>query len=151
RYRLAEAADITAMAGLRVREGGTEAYWGERIAAYLEGNHHPQQALAARVAYVAECEGTVVGFVAGHLSHRFECQGELQWINVAPEIRRRGVATALLQLLTQWFRNHDADRICVNVAEENAVARAFYLRHGGVVLQPHWLLFEHLCPKARIG
>src|SRR6185437_5850389 len=146
RFRSAEQADITAMANLRVREGGTEAYWGERIAAYLAGAHHPQHALPPRIAYVAECEGHVVAFIAGHLSRRFDCQGELQWLNTAPEHRRRGLAATLLRLLAQWFANHEAHRICVNVAEDNAGARAFYLRHGAAVLAPHWLVWNQLRP-----
>ncbi|HWG38604.1 MAG TPA: GNAT family N-acetyltransferase [Terriglobales bacterium] len=146
RFRSAEQADITAMANLRVREGGTEAYWGDRIAHYLAGAHHPQLALAPRIAYVAELDGQVVAFIAGHLSCRFDCQGELQWLNTAPEHRRRGLATALLKLLAQWFANHDARRICVNVAEDNAAARAFYLRFGATLLAPHWLVWNELRP-----
>src|SRR6185437_8536424 len=111
RFRSAEQADITAMANLRVREGGTEAYWGERIAAYLAGAHHPQHALPPRIAYVAECEGHVVAFIAGHLSPRWDCQGELQSLNPSAEPPRRGRAVTLLRLLAKWFATHVAQRI----------------------------------------
>jgi GNAT superfamily N-acetyltransferase len=43
----------------------------------------------------AEPEG-FVGYVAGHLTRRYECDGELQWIDVRPEHRRIGFATQLM-------------------------------------------------------
>jgi hypothetical protein len=60
----------------------------ERIAAYLQGKHHPQRALPPRVAWVATINAEVIGYVAGHLTRRFDCEGELQYIYVAPAYRR---------------------------------------------------------------
>ncbi|MGH7752666.1 MAG: GNAT family N-acetyltransferase [Gemmatimonadales bacterium] len=34
-----------------------------------------------------------IGYVAGHLTRRFDCEGELQWIYVVPDRRRSGVAS----------------------------------------------------------
>jgi hypothetical protein len=48
-----------------------------RMAAYLDGDHHPQQALGPRVAFVAIVSEKTVGYIAGHLTTRQGCGGEL--------------------------------------------------------------------------
>lgn len=40
----------------------------------------------------------------------------------------------LLRFLARWFTRQGAARICVNVEPSNAVARAFYARHGATEL-----------------
>jgi GNAT superfamily N-acetyltransferase len=83
-----------------------------------------------------------VGYVAGHLSRRFGCDGELQWIYVIPERRRTHVATELVRLLARWFLDQGARRICVDVGGEEA--RWFYERHGAVPLKPHWMMWNDI-------
>ena len=112
-----------------------------RMAAYLEGRHHPQQALAPRVAYLATVSGAVVGYIAGHLSRRYGCEGELQYLYVAAPYRRAGVATMLLRQLAQWFVEQGAARICVNVDAESPAAAPYYASHGAQNLRPHWLIW----------
>ena len=60
-YRAADLADIPAIARLRAEgeEGGASA---ERMARYLTGEHHPQQALLPRVLSVAQ-EGEALAFL----------------------------------------------------------------------------------------
>ena len=116
---------------------------------YLTGEHHPREALAPRVAFVAETDGMIVGFVAGHLTRRFARDGELQWILVAPERRGTPAATRLLRALATWFVAHDAARVCVNVAPENDVARRFYARHGATVLSEHWMVWKDIAIALR--
>src|SRR5437868_15490073 len=100
-YREAAVTDVPAMA--RSRTGDPTAGPADsRMSAYLEGIHHPQEALAPRVAYLAEEAGEVIGYAGGHLTRRFECDGELQYLYVAPPFRRSGVATALVRLLAHW-------------------------------------------------
>jgi GNAT superfamily N-acetyltransferase len=111
---------------------------------YLAGDHHPQFALAERVIYVAEDSEGVIGFVAGHLTKRFECDGELQWIYVLPAWRSTGVASGLLRRLAEWFLQKNACRICVNAERENATARRFYERHGAENLNEHWLVWPDI-------
>jgi len=47
-YRQTEKRDIAGMARLRAEEWGTQDYWETRIAAYLDGELHPQKALRER-------------------------------------------------------------------------------------------------------
>jgi len=143
-YRLAEKSDIPAMARIRAAEWETEEYWQRRISGYLACELHPQHALQPRVSYVALEGGSIIGFVAGHLTRRYGCDGELEWINVAPQCRGTGTASGLLRLMAGWFIEQKAPRVCVDVAPSNAVARRFYIRHGASVLNPHWLVWKDI-------
>jgi ribosomal protein S18 acetylase RimI-like enzyme len=140
--RPAENCDLPAMAAIRANESQTGAFWIDRITRYLRGEHHPQQALPERAMFVAVAEGCVVGFVAGHRTRRFDCDGELQWIDVAAELRGQRIAGRLLAAQLKWFRARNALRICVNVAPENGPARRLYAANGAVAMNPHWMIWE---------
>jgi GNAT superfamily N-acetyltransferase len=140
--RPAEPRDIPAMAVLRSYHWETAAFWEPRVQHYLFGEHSPQKALPQRAAFVAEEDSAVIGFVAGHLTRRYQCDGELQWINMAPNHRGRGIAGSLLVNMAQWFAQQNARRICVDVVPENTVARRFYSAHGAIPLNPHWMVWE---------
>lgn len=151
RCREARAADVGAMARLRAASRESEAYWRERIPAYLAGRLDPQQALALRVAFVAEEDGEIVGLAAGHLSRRFGCDGELEWLDVAASRRGEGVSAALLVRLAAWFVEHGAARVCTDVDPGNAGARSFYAWHGALELRPHWMVWEDIGRLAAPG
>ena len=140
-YRQATLSDVPAMARIRCTTWGEENYWHTRISGYLKGQHHPQQALAPRILYVALDHNSVVGFIVGHLTRRYSCDGELEWINVIPAHRGTGVASELLRILAAWFVEQNAKRVCVDVDPANALARRFYARHGATTLNPHWLVW----------
>lgn len=144
RYREAGPSDVAALERVRA-EGGWEGGAPDgRMARYLAGEHHPQHALPPRVVYVAVDGDSVVGLIAGHLTRRFGCDGELQWILVRPDHRGRGVAAELLRLLAAWFAGRNARRICVDVDPENAAARRFYRKHGAGDLNRHWLVWDDI-------
>jgi ribosomal protein S18 acetylase RimI-like enzyme len=144
RYRLTEKSDVPAMARIRAAEWETEEYWRGRISNYLDGELHPQQALISRVSYVALEGESLVGFIAGHLTRRYGCDGELEWINVVPERRGTAVASELLRLLAAWFVEQKASRVCVDVQPANTIARHFYTRHGAENLHAHWLVWNDI-------
>jgi GNAT superfamily N-acetyltransferase len=106
--------------------------------------HHPQQALKPRAMYVATQDDEIVGFIAGHLTRRYECDGELEWINVIPKHRGSGTASELLRLLVRWFIGQNAFRICVDVDPLNLTARTFYTNHGAKELNKHWLVWNDI-------
>ena len=132
------------MASIRAAYAGTPEYWISRISGYLDGKSHPEQSLASRVAYVAVEGNSIVGFIAGHLTRRFACDGELEWIDVLAERRGRGIAQELLRHLAAWFVLQNAFKICVDVQPTNTVARKFYMRAGAVALNPHWLVWHDI-------
>ncbi len=143
-YRPATQRDVSAMAHLRSEHWGHAPDWELRLASYLSGEHHPRHALLPRIMIVAEQDDEVIGFIAGHLTRRFHCDGELQWINVSPDYRGQGVATNLLRELADWFAAYNAHKICVDVQPRNADARAFYTRHGAEPLNNHWLVWPDI-------
>jgi predicted GNAT family acetyltransferase len=139
--RSAEESDIASMASIRAADSQDEFFWGDRLARYLNGEHSPQHALESRVIFVAVDE-EVVGFVAGHLTQRFGCQGELQWINIAVGYRGSGVARALITRIGAWFVEQEAKRVCVNVDFRNVLARRLYSSCGAQILDKNWMIWE---------
>ncbi len=144
KYRKATGADILAMAQIRESGWGTKDGWFIRIGAYMRGEHHPQHALMSRIIFVAEDKGKTIGFIAGHLTTRLGCNGELQWINVIDEYRKIGVASQLLHLLAKWFVEQNSMIVCIDVAADNIPAQKFYRKHGAKKLNDHWLFWEDI-------
>ena len=137
------------MARLRDASGWDGWAGAERMRSYLAGERHPQHALEPRTAYVAGADGELIGFIAGHLTTRFGCAGELQWILVAPAQRGGGAADRLLRELVAWFAVEGARRVCVNVEPGNTRARRFYARHGAEVLSEYWMEWPDISARRR--
>ena len=147
--REATLADVPLMASLRDKSG-----WGgganeERMAMYLSNEHHPQHACPQRIAFIAVQNDKVLGYIAGHLTTRFGCQGELQWILVDPGYRGSSVASELLISMAEWFTQNDSIRVCVNVEPENVRARGFYRKHGAGELSEYWLQWPDMSEVQR--
>jgi GNAT superfamily N-acetyltransferase len=140
-YREVIRADLPFIARI-LADWQTEEYWNRRVSGYYYKELHPQRALLPRIMYVAISSGSIIGISAGHLTERFGCDGELQWINVIPEFRKAGIATQLLQLLATWFVNQNATYICVDPGSEQS--RNFYSRHGAERLNEHWMIWKDI-------
>jgi GNAT superfamily N-acetyltransferase len=104
--------------------------------------HHPQQALMPRIIYVAIENETIVGFIAGHLTKRYECDGELEWIDVISKYRRNEIASELVRLLAKWFIEQNAFKICIDPG--NITARQFYGKNGAEPLNEHWMVWKDI-------
>jgi GNAT superfamily N-acetyltransferase len=143
RYRTATSADVPEME--RCRLGDAEAGPADaRMAAYLDGVHHPQQALALRTAFVALQGDHVVGYIAGHATARYGCDGEVQHLYVTPRCRRRAVAATLLRMLAEWFVREGIHRVCVDVDVNSAGAVPFYVARGAVPLNKYWYVWDDI-------
>ena len=140
-YREVIKADVSFIARI-LADWQTEEYWNKRVSGYYHQELHPQKALLPRVMYVAIASGSIVGFIAGHLTERFGCDGELQWINVIPGFRRAGIATELLHLLAGWFLERNALYVCVDPGNEQS--RKFYARNGARNLNEHWMVWKDI-------
>lgn len=145
--REAKDTDIAQLSALRALEWGTEEYWVERISKYMKRKPGPMQALAERTVFVVVDSKQIVGFAAGHLTTRYNCDAELQWINVLPGFRQRGVASELLEAMMHWFRKQDVLKVCVDVDPENLSAEKFYAKHGAIRLNEHWMIWEDISEK----
>ena len=142
KYREAKDDDITALAKFRSTNNEEQFFWKQRITEYLNRTHHPQKALQERVLFVAEAEKKIIGFIAGHLTQRFNCDGELQWINVSEAYRNKGIGFEMICILNKWFILHNAFKICVDAGNERA--RKFYQKHGAEDLNQHWLYWKDI-------
>lgn len=100
---------------------------------------------------MATREQEVIGYIAGHLTRRFDCDGEVQYLWVAPAHRGSGIATRLLEALAEWFCGQGAHCVCVDVVPDNVRARAFYARHGARELNPHWMVWDDIGSCTRSG
>ncbi len=151
--REAVPSDTADLARIRAAEWGSEQYWTQRIAGYIEGRLHPQKALALRVVFVALENDVIIGFAAGHLTRRFDCEGELEWIDVVRERRRQGIGSELVRILAKWFAEQHAKRVCVDPG--NSSARQFYARLNAQNLNQHWMFWPDisrvLTPSASEG
>ena len=58
----------------------------------------------------------------------------MQYLYVAPEFRRRGIASSLLRLMARWFHEHAAIKVCVDVG--SPAAERFYHSLGASPLSP---------------
>ena len=146
-FRAAKAEDVDSM--LQCREMDPASPVGYPRAAYFAGEHHPQHALAPRIGYVALTEEGMAGYIAGHLTTRHRCDGEIQYLFVASAYRRAGIAKALVGLLGRWFVEQGAFKICVNVDLESPPAKPFYCALGAAPLasdKPYWYVW----PDARV-
>jgi GrpB-like predicted nucleotidyltransferase (UPF0157 family)/GNAT superfamily N-acetyltransferase len=142
-YRTAGSADVGAMQECRFTD--PSAGPGDpRMAAYLDGEHHPHQALRHRAAFVALRDGVVLGYIAGHLTRRYDCDGELQYLHVGLPYRRSGIASALLRRLAAWFVQQGAFKVCVDVNDDSPAARPFYGRHGAGAINAHWMVWTDI-------
>lgn len=141
--RQATLADVAAMAECR-RSDPAAGPADARMAAYFQGTHHPQHALLPRAGFVAEERGRLVGYIAGHQTTRFDCDGEVQYLFVAPDHRQRGVASGLLRALAVWFQARGIARVCVDVDVSSPGAVPFYVHHGAVPINRFWYMWTDI-------
>ncbi|MGZ5219062.1 MAG: GNAT family N-acetyltransferase [Chitinophagaceae bacterium] len=141
-FREVTVEDVPYLAKIRGEDLESEKFWNDRILGYIKCIHHPQQALNTRIIYVAILNGTIVGFIAGHLTGRYKCDGELQWINVMAGAQRIGIASRLVKVLAKWFISKKSHKVCVDPGNEIAIK--FYQKNGAKMLNNHWMFWEDI-------
>jgi ribosomal-protein-alanine N-acetyltransferase len=77
--------------------------------------------------WVAQEEGAVVGFL---VARRFADELEILIVAVAPQARRKGIGSGLVQQALQWGRALGATRAFLEVRASNKAALLFYDAHG---------------------
>ena len=80
-----------------------------------------------RQLWVIEEDGQLQAFLVARFSAA-EC--ELENLVVANQYRRRGLASQLLRALVASGRQHNLERILLEVRESNQAARALYIKFG---------------------
>jgi GNAT superfamily N-acetyltransferase len=84
--------------------------------------------------YVAEEDGEIVGFATAHRTAPppiYESEGEvyLDEIYVRPERRNEGFGAQLVEAVTTWADQVQAERVRFSVLAKNGDARAFWEEH----------------------
>lgn len=115
--------DVLAIADLEVINLGDDAWSEGLVREGVVGN------LPTITYLVAEAEGRVVGHATASIVAEI---AELQRIAVEPAHRRTGLATELLDAVVMAAREGGANRVLLEVREDNAGALAFYAARGFV-------------------
>jgi ribosomal protein S18 acetylase RimI-like enzyme len=99
-------------------------YWTVREVA-----HHVET--APNLCFVAVADGDVVGFVLGEPSYEIlEDTGHLEWIAVAPEHRRSGLAVRLIDAVVTELRELGRRDVVADVSSANEASRGLFRRAG---------------------
>jgi ribosomal-protein-alanine N-acetyltransferase len=123
--RLADPDDAHAVAELEREALGRDA-WPEGLVADGVSGRVP-----TALYLVATIDRTLAGYAAASVVADV---AELQRIAVAATHRRTGIASALLAHVEREAAARHADRVLLEVRDDNAAALAFYARHGFVEL-----------------
>jgi GNAT superfamily N-acetyltransferase len=91
-----------------------------------------EQMLRELPTFVASANGCDVGLVRSTVHDRFTDAGCLISMWVAPEARRGGVGSSLVDNVVGWARGQGLGRLILDVVETNAPAIALYSRKGFV-------------------
>jgi len=143
-FREGTSADVPAMARCRLADPPNSVA-DPRMAAYFNGQHHPQQALIPRVGYLAMANDEVIGYIAGHRTTRNGCAGEVQYLFVAPSQRRRESERPCFGCLL----NGSKHRVLVAFVSASLTivrqkAKPFYESVGALPLKRNWYWWEDI-------
>ena len=119
--RRAEARDSDAITALEATCQGPDAWSAWLVRDGVEGGLPTVRYLVAEVA------GDVVGYAVASYAGDI---AELQRIGVTPAMRRTGIATALVDEVVGEAPGTGADRLLLEVREDNAGALALYAARG---------------------
>ena len=90
---------------------------------------------------VVNDKNKIIGYLAGHLTTRYNLDSEIQSFYVLKQEQKQKVGTSLLTEFTKWLVNMNAKSLCVGFNPENKY-KAFYLKHGGQYLNEHWIYWQ---------
>ena len=121
--RLATASDIPAMQSLE-EQAETAAHWSDDIyrSLFVQGS-------VQRIVLIADHNGSTPAFLVARVVGD---EWEIENIVVAERLRRRGIASALIQDLLRRALAERANQIVLEVRQSNASARQFYAKIGFV-------------------
>ncbi|QEM05627.1 GNAT family N-acetyltransferase [Mucilaginibacter rubeus] len=110
--------------------------WKTWFAAQSPATSKPQ-----RVLFKAVADNSIIGYIAVHLTTRYEKDAEIQSFYVLKEYQRKGIGTGLLLNAVNWLETQHTKSLCVGIAK-NTPYRAFYIKYGGGHLNEHWICWE---------
>ncbi|MFC1873386.1 GNAT family N-acetyltransferase [Chloroflexota bacterium] len=70
--------------------------------------------------FVAEISGQICGFVLGRLKHELDTEvGLLTMLGIRPDYQRKGIATKLLNVLSEKYRSKGIKTLCAIVDQQD--------------------------------
>jgi ribosomal protein S18 acetylase RimI-like enzyme len=144
KFREALESDLPAIASMFSSSGVTEKYWHARINGYKNCEFTPHQALSHRLLMVATSHDSIVGFIAGHLTSRLDYTGQIQWLTVLSEYRRKGIGSELLSILSGWFVENNSLSISVDIDPDKTDVISFYKSRHAESLNKYWLYWKDI-------
>jgi predicted GNAT superfamily acetyltransferase len=108
--------------------GVVDAWWGGRAMALML----PRLFFVhfRDTSFIAEGDGSRVGFLVGFLSPTLSDEGYIHFVGVHPEHRKRGVARALYERFFELAREAGRHRVKCVTSPTNALSLAFHLALG---------------------
>jgi ribosomal protein S18 acetylase RimI-like enzyme len=99
-------------------------YWTiVEVAAFLEDYPH--------LCFVADDDGRVVGFALGADEYELmKDTGHLEWVAVAPDYRRQGLASRLMEAALEVYRRLGKARVVSDIASVNPASRGMARKLG---------------------
>lgn len=124
-----------------IDHGGRLYRWGT----YFRGES-PQTSKPERIVFKAVIDGRVVGYIAGHLTTRYNKDAEIQSFFILKAHQRKGLGGMLFLKFIAWLYAQNAKSLCVGIMPDNPY-KAFYLKQGGQYLNPHWIYWDDVSKK----
>ena len=95
-----------------------------------------------KTAYVAECEGKLVGMMFGTLDSDYELfkidYADLVVLYIDPDFQGKGIGRKLKDIFVEWAKEKNADKYVIGVLKDNTKARKVYEAWGGTLVD-----YEH--------
>lgn len=95
-----------------------------------------------KTAYVAECEGKLVGMMFGTLDSDYELfkndYADLVVLYIDPNFQGKGIGRKLKDIFVEWAKEKNADKYVIGVLKDNTKARKVYEAWGGTLVD-----YEH--------
>jgi GNAT superfamily N-acetyltransferase len=113
-----------------------------RWVTYFRGQS-PQTSKPERVVFKAVSKNRIVGYLAGHLTTRFNLDAEIQSFYIIKSYQRQAIGTRLLIQFREWLISKKATSLCVGITPANKY-KAFYLKNKGQYLNDHWVYWADI-------
>jgi len=111
---------------------------------YLSGESSPKAALRDRIMLKACLDNKMVGFIAGHLTTRFDKDAEIESFYTQDGDESTSAWAQLLLHFIDWAKQHEAMSLCVGIGPEHNQYREFLIQYGARFVNPRWVYWDDM-------
>jgi GNAT superfamily N-acetyltransferase len=113
-----------------------------RWSTYFKGQS-PHTSKPDRLVLKAVMKNRIVGYLAGHLTTRYNLDAEIQSFYILKQHQRHGIGKKLLAEFAKWLVSKNVASLCVGIAPTNKY-KAFYIKNGGQYFNDHWIYWTDI-------